>query len=133
VKVVANSGPLMALGKLGLLDLLYDLYGRIYIPSAVYTEVVVRGSEHGYPDAYAARLAIQRGRLVVVLKAREETRVQGLKVRGTLGVIVQAYRTGRLHLDEVEILVQAIISRDDIWIAEELCRRVLAALRTEAR
>ena len=172
MKVVANSGPLMALGKLGLLDLLYDLYGRIYIPSAVYTEVVVRGSEHGYPDAYAARLAIQRGRLVVVtmkdnelpngisslpldtgekqslhlairdkadlvllddLKAREEARAQGLTVKGTLGVIVEAYRARRLHLDEVETLIQAIISRDDIWIAEELCRRVLTALRTEAR
>ena len=29
----------MALGKLGLLDLLDQLYGRVLIPSAVHTEV----------------------------------------------------------------------------------------------
>ncbi len=41
--VVANSGPLMALGKLGLLELLPRLYGQVRLPAAVYTEVVVRG------------------------------------------------------------------------------------------
>jgi hypothetical protein len=43
VIVVANSGPLMALGKLGLLELLPRLYGQVRLPTAVYTEVVVRG------------------------------------------------------------------------------------------
>jgi predicted nucleic acid-binding protein len=170
MKVVADSGPLMALGKLGMLDLLYHLYGQVHIPSAVHDEVVVWGSKHGYPDACAARLAVQRGKLVVAtikdedltheisslpldigekhslylairdeadlvlfddLKAREEARAHDLTVKGTLGVIVQAYRAGRLHLDEAETLIQAIIVRDDIWIAEAVCLRVLTALRTE--
>ena len=43
--VVTNSGPLMALAKLGLLDLLGRLYGKAYMPVAVYDEVVVRGEE----------------------------------------------------------------------------------------
>lgn len=170
MRVVSNSGPIIALGKLGLLDLLYHLYGQVYIPSAVHIEVVVRGSEHGYTDAHAARLAIQRGYLTVVtiedaelpdgisvlpldmgekqslhlairdkadlillddIKAREEARMQGLTVKGTLGVMVQAFRAGKLQLSEVEALIQVIIARDDIWIAEELCRGVLSALQTE--
>jgi len=170
MKVVADSGPIIALSKLGSLDLLYQLYGVVYIPSMVYNEVVVRGSEYGYPDAHSAKLAIQRGHLTVVtvedeylpdeisslpldmgekqllhiairdeadlvllddVRAREEASIRGLTVRGTLGIIVQAYRVGQLQLSEVEMLIQFIITRDDIWIAEELCRGVLTALRRE--
>ena len=43
--VIINSGPLMALAKLGLLDLLPRLYGQVRFPTAVFTEVVGRGRE----------------------------------------------------------------------------------------
>lgn len=168
--VIANSGPVMALGKLGLLELLTRLYGQVRLPTAVYTEVVVRGSERGYPDALLVQMAVQRGQLVVIevghtelaldiaalpldagekqllhvalrekadlvllddLKAREEAQARGLAVKGTLGVIVQAYRAKLLRFDEVRTLVEAIIARDDIWIAEGLCRKVLAKLEAE--
>ena len=43
--VVTNSGPLMALGKLGLLDLLPRLYGEVRMPAAVYAEGVERGRD----------------------------------------------------------------------------------------
>jgi predicted nucleic acid-binding protein len=42
-KVLCNSGPLMALGKLNWLDLLADLYQQVGITSGVYEEVVIRG------------------------------------------------------------------------------------------
>ena len=64
--VVANAGPLMALGKLGLLELLPQLYGQVQLPTAVYTEVVVWGRERGYPDALLVQMAIQRGQLAVI-------------------------------------------------------------------
>jgi predicted nucleic acid-binding protein len=169
VIVVTNSGPLMALGTLGLLELLSQLYGQVRLPTAGYLEVVVRGSERGSPDAFLTQRAIQRGQLVVVevsdadlpsdiaalpidagekqalytlrdqagllllddLKAREEAQARGLNVRGTLGVIIQAYRAALLNFDEVETMIQTIIARDDIWIAEGLCRVVLAKLRAE--
>jgi hypothetical protein len=56
----------MALGKLGSLELLPHLYGEARLPTAVYTEVVIRGSERGSPDASLTQMAIQRGYLVVV-------------------------------------------------------------------
>jgi hypothetical protein len=56
----------MALGKLGMLELLPRLYGQVKLPTAVFTEVVAQGSERGYSDAFLVQLAIQRGHLSVV-------------------------------------------------------------------
>jgi len=168
MKVVANAGPLMALGKLGLIRLLYQLYGPVQIPSAVHDEVVTRGLELEHPDAYAVELAVARKELAVVaiddadlseavralplgrgekqviqlglgespdwvllddLLAREEAERLGLKVKGTLGIIAEAYRKGLMTISEVELIFQAIVAREDIWISEVLVHRVWADLR----
>jgi len=169
VIVIINSGPLMALAKLGLLDLLPHLYGQVKFPTAVFTEVVRRGRERGYSDAFLVQIAIQQGKLWVIEvndgvlppniatlpldagekqalylaqrdkadlvlfddeKVREEAKARGLNVKGTLGVIIQAYRAGLLRLNDVHSIIGAIMSREDIWISEELCRRVLSKLKT---
>lgn len=49
--VVSNSSPLIALSIVNSLDLLHALYGTIYIPKAVFHEVVIRGA--GRPGATA--------------------------------------------------------------------------------
>jgi predicted nucleic acid-binding protein len=67
VIVIINSGPLMALAKLGLLDLLDRLYGQVRFPTAVFTEVVRRGRERGYSDAFLVQMAIQQEALVSCL------------------------------------------------------------------
>jgi len=165
VIVLINSGPLMALPKLGLLELLSRLYGQVSFPTAVFREVVVRGREQGYSDAFLVQMAIQQGKLKVVKvnegdlpsdiqnlpldagekqvlylaqrdhadlilfddeKVREEAKARGLNVKGTLGVLIQGYRTGLLGLKEVQNIIEAMISREDIWISEELCRHVLS-------
>ena len=64
--VISDSGPLMALGKLGILELLAQLYGQVRLPTAVYAEVVVKGREWGYIDASVVEGAIQTGKLAVV-------------------------------------------------------------------
>jgi len=168
MKTVSNSGPVMSLAKLGSLELLYNLYGQIYIPSAVYFEVVIHGLDSGYPDAYYIRSSILKDHIAIInvsdsemsddisslpldvgekqslylairdkfdlillddLKAREEAKALGLNVKGTLGIIVQAYREGYINLDEVEEIIQTIIARDDIWISSELCLKVLDELK----
>ncbi len=45
--VLANAGPLIALGKLNRLDLLADLYHDIQITPVVYDEVVTQGLARG--------------------------------------------------------------------------------------
>ena len=64
--VIINSGPLMALAKLGLIDLLPRLYGQVSFSTAVFAEVVLRGRERGYSDAFVVQLAIQQGKLRIV-------------------------------------------------------------------
>lgn len=164
--VIINSGPLMALAKLGLLHLLGRLYGKVAMPGAVYEEVVLRGMEQGFPDSLQVKLGIQQKQLSVEevrkpradiaelplhkgeketlnlamehkadlvllddMLARSEAQAHGFSVKGTLGIIAKGYRTGVLTLDEVQIIFDSIIERNDIWIAEGLCRRVFDGLK----
>jgi predicted nucleic acid-binding protein len=60
--------------------------------------------------------------------ARAEARRLGLRLCGTLGVLVRAYRKGLLTLDQVELLLREIAARPDIWISARLCEQVLASL-----
>ena len=62
--------------------------------------------------------------------ARAEARRLKLRVRGTLGVLAQAYHARILSFPEVELLLQEIAARPDIWIGAKLCEQALQALRT---
>jgi len=64
--------------------------------------------------------------------AREQAQERGLRVKGTLGVIVEAFRRRLLAAEEVELVFQAVLDRDDIWISDALVRRVWDAWRREA-
>jgi predicted nucleic acid-binding protein len=171
MKAVTNAGPLIALGKLGLVHLLSRLYDPIFVPTPEYQEVVTRGLELGLPDAYAVQMTVARRELVVIdvemtetstagiepslqvgeraviqlarqeaadwvllddQLAREQAQELGLRVKGTLGVIVEAFRRRLLAAEEVELVFQAILDRDDIWISDALVRRVWDAWRQEA-
>jgi predicted nucleic acid-binding protein len=59
---------------------------------------------------------------------RREARRLGLLIKGTLGVIADAYRHGYLTFSDAELLIREIESRPDIWIRSELCEQVLEAL-----
>lgn len=49
MRIVSNASPLINLARIGKLDLLRELYGRLLIPEAVWREVVVDGA--GQPGA----------------------------------------------------------------------------------
>jgi predicted nucleic acid-binding protein len=55
VTVVSDSSPLITLARISCLDLLPKLYGRIYISTEVYNEVVIAGA--GLPGAAQAAQA----------------------------------------------------------------------------
>lgn len=172
MKVIANSGPIIALAKLGLLSLLKELYGTVVIPSTVYHEVVIKGLQRGEEDAQDVNLSINLGHIKVehldefdiseeinqlpvhhgeksvielYLKAkadlallddrlaRETAKKLGVKVKGTLGVIIDAYRKQILNENDVELLFKEIASRDDIWIAKELVKKVWNELKKELK
>lgn len=58
--VVSNAGPLMALAKLQALDLLKNLYGRIYTTEGVYHETVTKGLAHNAPDAFLIKKSYEQ-------------------------------------------------------------------------
>jgi hypothetical protein len=60
--VVADTGPLVGLGRVGLLHLLRDLYDRILIPPTVHDELRL-GS--GRPGAEQSAEALAQGWLQV--------------------------------------------------------------------
>jgi predicted nucleic acid-binding protein len=61
--------------------------------------------------------------------ARAEARRLKLRLSGTLGVLVRAYQSERLSFSQVELLLNEIAVRSDIWISVRLCEQVLASLR----
>lgn len=55
MSVVSNSSPLISMARIGKLDLLRQLYGEVFIPEAVWHEVVVKGA--GEPGADEVKAA----------------------------------------------------------------------------
>lgn len=53
--VISDSSALIGLSAIGALDLLYQIYGTVVVPEAVYREVVVDGA--GKPGAQAVATA----------------------------------------------------------------------------
>ena len=49
----------------------------------------------------------------------------GVTVRGTLGILVQAYRSDLISADQLRFYLGELESRADIWISPSLCRRLL--------
>lgn len=52
-----------------------------------------------------------------------------IAVRGTLGIIAGAVKSGHLDAQVAIALVAAIRDRDDVWINPTLCDQVIAVLR----
>ena len=128
-RAVSNSGPLIHLARANALNILKGLYSKVLIPREVEFEVVLRGKEKGYPDAFLVEEAIQEGwikvievnvphrylslalraglheaeakvvwlareeRLTALLDdnaARDFARLLGVKVRGSIGIVLEA-------------------------------------------
>ncbi len=58
--IVSNSSPLIYLAKIGKLELLNKLFGKIAIPVEVYNEVV-KGKEEAFFDAVKVEKAVKDG------------------------------------------------------------------------
>ncbi len=55
MSVVSSASPLISTARIGKLDLLHQLYGEVFIPEAVWHEVVVKGA--GEPGADEVKAA----------------------------------------------------------------------------
>jgi predicted nucleic acid-binding protein len=54
-------------------------------------------------------------------------------IKGTLGVIVSAHQEGYLSQREAIDRVHAMSQRLDVWVSQDLCRRVIEVLGRSSR
>lgn len=68
--------------------------------------------------------------LIDELAARMIARKKSLKIKGTLGLLIDSYRKGLITVRQLEFLIETIKIRPDLWISKELCDRVLESIKT---
>lgn len=127
MRVIVNTSPLIVLDRIGRLDLLRSLYGRVVRPASVLEELRA-GARHDSrrktleemewivtepdPPEMALRKELGDGETAVItlgfrtkadllilddLQARLVAQQLGLRVTGTLGVLVAAHKAGFLN------------------------------------
>lgn len=151
--VVSNTTPLINLVGIGLLGLLEELYGDIWIPDTVYREYVARmrtgdpslgklswvkivspivldsalPTSLGAGEAGAISLAIAENARAILIDeqlARRVAKEKDLPVVGTLGLLVSAKRSGLLPAVKPVIDKMALQGRH---ISESLYEQTLNA------
>jgi predicted nucleic acid-binding protein len=59
---------------------------------------------------------------------RQAARERGLTVRGSLGILVEAYHRGLIQADQLRLYFEEMVRREDIWINSALAERLLKAV-----
>lgn len=106
MSVVSNASPLINLARIGKLDLLRQLYGELFIPKAVWQEVVTDGV--GQPGAVEVKVA---------------TWIKVQSVTNTL--LVRALRQ-ELDAGEAEAIVLALEMESEVLLMDERLGRDVA-------
>jgi uncharacterized protein len=151
--IVSNTTPIISLLKIGQLELLEKIYGRILIPGEVFNEIQ-RGCDKPYyadisqlnwitikdiadkktlnyfvdldaGEAEVIVLATEIEADLVIIDGtfgRRFAKHAGLKVTGTIGVLVKAKEMGFIN----KILPLLIdLQRKGIWISDKLIKNIL--------
>lgn len=63
--------------------------------------------------------------------ARKACRERAIDVKGTLGVLVEAHRRHIIPFDDLDYYLNQIGNREDIWIHQDLCQKILLRLKDE--
>ena len=90
MNIVSNSSPIIFLSKIGKIDLLNNLFSKVYIPQAVYSETVLADKSDDVSRVVSEKIKANQ---IEIYKVQNETAIKAL--------------TGRLHLGEVEVIIGA--------------------------
>ena len=151
-KVIVNSSPVIGLANIGKLDILRQMYGAITIPQAVFDEIkspsvqrqvnanrdwirVEQINDASQKQMYRAKL--HAGEVEVMILAQEKkadlvilddnaakktAKFLGLRVIGTLGILVLAKTRG--YIKDASPFLDAL-KRDGFFVSDDLCDLVL--------
>lgn len=105
-KVIVNSTPIISLCSIGKIELLKDIYDKIYIPYGVYEEVCIEGN-----SKVGANL-IEKNNFILINKIQNEEAKRFFKTS--------------LHKGEVEVMILAEEMKADLCIIDDLLARKYA-------
>lgn len=150
--VVSNSSPLIALSRIGKLDILNKLYHKIVIPKAVEKEILsdplkefslnklpwievkplgqplcveILSSDLGLGESEALSLGLELKADLILLDeiaARDIAESIGLRFTGTLGILLKAKEKKLIHSVK-ELIEQLILC--EFRVSEQLCKDIL--------
>jgi predicted nucleic acid-binding protein len=82
--------------------------------------------DRGERDTLALAAAVGSA-LVLIDEAegRQAARARGLRVRGSLGILIEAFQRDLIGADQLRLAFVEIIRRQDIWINPALAERLL--------
>jgi predicted nucleic acid-binding protein len=77
-----------------------------------------------------ARAMQEKADLILIddLEGREEAKRLGLKIRGTVGIVMDAFEKGILSEREAKSLFERAHKRRDIWVREEIIQAAIESL-----
>ena len=101
--IISNSTPIILLHKIGQLDLLQKLYGKIYIADAVYKEVIIDGANMAGQDF------IKQNKWIEIINIED---INAKKMFIT-----------SLHDGEVETIILAMEMNADLCVLDDLLAR----------
>ena len=110
---VSNSSPLILLAKTRALEILTFFYDMIYIPPAVYNEVVEAGIARAYPDALLIKNLLDEGKIIV--KSDFQHSLQGLRDSNDT-----------LHPGEVDAIELAVALEGNVILLDDEEARIIA-------
>ena len=123
--VVSNTTPLITLAIIDKLDILREIYGKVYIPNAVLEEVKAGKGKKGYfeidtiewiidlddGEAETIILAEELQADIVLIDeklARGFAEMRGLTLSGSLGVLLEAKKRG--IISKVKPLIEKMLA-----------------------
>ncbi len=76
--IISNSSPIILLSKINKVDVLKEIYGKVFIPYGVYNEAVTQGKEERYGDAAVVEKKIDDFIFVKALNKNHKDTAQSL-------------------------------------------------------
>lgn len=147
--IIGDSSALVALAVVNQLELLEKLYDNLYIPQAVFDEVTQIGKPQSNKlrqflqgkvkqvDLTLTQLGLGLGELEAITlykkldadvlliddnRAKKYAFLNGVKVIGSLGILIKAKEQG--HLDKVKPFLDEI-QKSEVYISHKLIEKVL--------
>jgi hypothetical protein len=118
--VVSNSSPLIYLAKIDRLNLIRDIYGRVWIPEAVFNEAVTQGKILGITDASIIEEAVSRW----ILRERIKP-----KIHSKYGFLDENERMGLREKQALKLCKQ--LNADIFIVDDKEARRVARILKVK--